>query len=372
MDNTELHYLTYDVEELWRAMVLEYVDAGGDILYPGDEKEILLRGVQNIIMLAFAGVDNALRMATLRYAVRGYLDVLGDKIGCPRIQAEAATATVTITTNTTRQSGTLPEGTVLTADGQAFYLTTEDITLTGEAETITTDIRAEKAGAAGNGLVSGTQMGPANSNAAINSIVVVTGASGGHDEEADDVYRERIRKYGMSSATTGPSDNYEKIARNTSSSIIDAKALRCDEEDTPEVHIYLILEDGTTESAAAAILAEVEVACDPKTVRPLSDVVHAYEAEAVEYTLNVQYRGGNTNNLATAVATAVQAYQEWQDNHIGQHFNPDILKSYLYQAGCTQVIFASGSAFDGGNVEYTEIDENQRCKGTITTAVISG
>lgn len=368
MDNTELHYLTYDAEELWRAMVLEYVDAGGDILYPGDEKEILLRGVQNILMLAFAGVDNALRMATLRYAVRGYLDLLGEKIGCERIQAKAATAEVSITTNATGETGTMPAGTAMTADGQAFYLTTEDITLTGEAETLNVSIRAEKAGIAGNGLAAGTQMGLANSNAAISSILVTTGASGGQNEETDDSYRERIRKYGLSSATTGPSESYEKIARNTSSEIIDAKALHGENLD---VDIYLILEDGTTESAAAAILDAVAEACSPKTMRPLNDVVHVYEAEAVSYTLNVKYTGMDTTNLAEAVAAAVKKYQQWQDNTIGQPFNPDMLKSYLYQSGCTLVTFGSGSEFDGGTVEYTEIDPEQRCRGTITTAVIT-
>ena len=69
MDSTEMHYLTYDPEEIWNGMISAYVDAGGDVLYPGDEKEILLRGVQAIVTQVFAGVDTALRMATLRYAV---------------------------------------------------------------------------------------------------------------------------------------------------------------------------------------------------------------------------------------------------------------------------------------------------------------
>ena len=43
MDNTELHYLTYDPDEIWAEMQRAYVENGGDILYPGDEKEMLLR-----------------------------------------------------------------------------------------------------------------------------------------------------------------------------------------------------------------------------------------------------------------------------------------------------------------------------------------
>jgi uncharacterized phage protein gp47/JayE len=56
---------------------------------------MLLRGVQGIIMQAFAGIDNALRMDTLRYAVGEYLDIYGEKRNCYRIAAAAATSTIT-------------------------------------------------------------------------------------------------------------------------------------------------------------------------------------------------------------------------------------------------------------------------------------
>ena len=54
MDNTEIHYLTYDPDEIWNEMITAYVEAGGDVLYPGDEKEMLLRGVQAMITQVFA------------------------------------------------------------------------------------------------------------------------------------------------------------------------------------------------------------------------------------------------------------------------------------------------------------------------------
>ena len=92
MDNTELHYLTYFPDEIWNRMMENYVEAGGDILYPGDEKEMLLRSVQADIIQVFAGVDNAIRMSTLRYAVGDYLDIIGEQRGCERISASAATA----------------------------------------------------------------------------------------------------------------------------------------------------------------------------------------------------------------------------------------------------------------------------------------
>ena len=142
MDDNTIHYLTYDEDEIWQEMVLSYIGAGGDILYPGDEKEMLMRGVQQIIMLAFAGIDNALRMDTLRYAVREYLDIYGEKRGCYRIQAQAARATVTITTNATGVPVTMHAGTAMTQDGSIFWTIDEDLYLTGVAETLTAAITA--------------------------------------------------------------------------------------------------------------------------------------------------------------------------------------------------------------------------------------
>ena len=42
MDDTELHYVTYDPDEIMQEMMVAYLNAGGDLLYAGDEKEMLL------------------------------------------------------------------------------------------------------------------------------------------------------------------------------------------------------------------------------------------------------------------------------------------------------------------------------------------
>ena len=82
MNDNELHYIDVDSEELWDEMVNTYAEEGGDLLYPGDEKEVLLRGVQAIGINILMKVDNALRMDTLTYAVRDYLKEYGMKRYC--------------------------------------------------------------------------------------------------------------------------------------------------------------------------------------------------------------------------------------------------------------------------------------------------
>lgn len=368
MEDNEIHYLTYDLDAMWDAMIAAYLEAGGDVLYPGDEKEMLLRGVQNIIMQAFAGIDNALRMDTLRYAAGEYLDLYGEKRNCYRIQAEKAKTTIQIAFRAGGVSGTLPAGTLMTADGSVIYETDENIYYTGNAETINTGITCTEAGAKGNGLLQGAEMQtlipPEDNN--ITGITVLANATGGQNEEDDETYRARIQRYGLASSTTGTSEMYERIAKETSSEIIDAKAVN---EGDLEVHIYLILKSGAT---ASSVIDAVEAALSPENARPLSDSITVAEAEALSYTLNVSYSGVDTTDLAKAVQAAAQRYKEWQENMIGQPFNPDILKAYMYQAGCSIVTFTSGSEFDGGPAVYTEIDPNQCCKGTITLTAVSG
>ena len=80
----------------------------------------------------------------------------------------------------------------------------------------------------------------------------------------------------------------------------------------------------------------------------------------------------NSSATSAAISEAVNEYKEWQDNTIGRAFNPDRLMASIYKAGATRVIWGEGSKFNtDGKVEYTEITENQRCKGTITTSAIS-
>lgn len=363
MDNTELHYLTYDPQEIWDQMMINYVEAGGDILYPGDEKEMLLRSVQADIVQIFAGVDNALRMQTLRYAVGPYLDMIGELRGCNRIVSSPAKATVTISTNATGTTGVLEAGTTMTADGSVFYALTEDLTLSEYQQDVTVEVECTQVGEIGNALTAGTEMQLSTSAYAehINSIIVATDAAGGNEEEDDDTYRERIREYGLSSISTGPAQQYESAAKAVSTNILDAKALNLG---NGSVGIYLIFESST---GKAAIMQEVLDTLSADDTRPLTDYVHVYEATDIPYVLNILYEYNSGQNVSEAISEAVNEYKEWQENHIGRPFNPDRLMTSLYQAGCTRVTWGAGSVFGtNGAVEYTEIEPNERCKGTIS------
>lgn len=365
MDDKEIHYLSYDPDAMWTSMMLAYIEAGGDVLYPGDEKEIFLRGIQQMFIQAFAGIDNALRMDTLRYAVRDYLDLYGEKRNCYRLAAMQATAAAEITFRATGENRTIPKGTALTADGEVLYLLDEDVIQTGYAQVITAALRCEQYGTIGNGLISGMQMQFLTSQNAVTSVFCSQSASGGQDKEDDETYRERIRRYGLSTVTTGPAIQYESMAMDVTSEIIDANAVNLG---AGHVGVYLLLDN--TEGTEA-ILEAVSRRLSAIDTRPLTDHVTVEMATDVSYTLNVQYSMSDGGSITDAIAAAVDEYKTWQDNTIGQAFNPDKLMAMLYQAGATRVIWGEGSSFNGGEVAYTPIGENERCRGTISLAVIS-
>lgn len=365
MDNTELHYVTYDPEALWEKMNLAYIEAGGDVLYGGSEKEMLLRGVQQILVQAFAGIDNGIRMATLRYAVRDYLKLLGEDRGCEYNAATPASATVEITFRSTGTAETIPAGEAVTADGVMLYTLDADLEDDGTARTVTARVTCSKAGAAGNGLLAGTAMQFMLEHDGVVAVTCTADAAGGQDDEDEEAYRERIRAKGLTTVTTGTEESYRSAAMAVSSVILDARPIRVS---AGSVCVYMLLSDDT---GAAALMAAVEAALNSKDTRPLTDNVSCALATKVEYTLNVQYTSDLVSAMDTAAAEAVAAYQKWQDNSIGRAFNPDKLVSLLYQAGATRVVFAADSEFDGGDVEYTEIDPSEVCSGTITLAVMS-
>lgn len=362
--DSEIHYLAYDPEEIWKEMNVAYIEAGGDILYPGDEKEMLLRGVQSIITQVFAGVDAALRMDTLRYALGEYLDIYGEKRNCIRIPAEAATCTVEIKFKASGNAKTLSAGTALTADGEHLYLLAEDIEQTGYEQTISAEVICRETGGIGNGLLAGTQMQFMVPNPAVVSVYATRDASGGQDEEDDDTYRERIRNFGLINTTTGPQSQYESAAMNVTSEILDARALN---NGAGHVGIYLLL---ASDTGADAILENVKTALNAQDIRPLTDTVEVYRATKIGYALNVQYAQEAGSNIASAIAEAVAQYQQWQDETIGRAFNPDKLMAMCYQAGAIRVTWGEGSHFNGASVEYTEIAENAHCHGAITMAVM--
>lgn len=363
--DSEVHYLSYDPDEIWKEMMAAYVEAGGDILYPGDEKEMLLRGVLAIVVQVFAAVDAALRMDTLRYAVGEYLDIYGEKRGCVRSAAAAASCEVSIALREGADV-TIPAGTALTADGAKLYQLTEDVKGSGIAQTVSAGIVCRETGRAGNGLMAGTQMQLLCDSPDVERIVTTRDASGGQDEEEDEAYRARIRAFGLINTTTGPQKQYQASAMAVTSEILDARALNLG---AGRVGVYLLLKSDVGEEAIVQSVQEVLSAED---ARPLTDEVQVLLSDSAPYALHARVTCEPGTSIDEAAAQAVREYQSWQDGTIGRAFNPDKLMAMLYNAGATRVVWGEGSHFDGGDVAYTPIAPGAHCQGSIRLEVTDG
>ena len=371
MDATETHYLTYSPEDLWKAMQNAYIEAGGEALYPGDEKEMLLRAVQLALVQAFAGMDNALRMQTLRYAVGDYLDLIGETRGVARREATKAHVYVNFfvvpQTSTMPLPVTYPAGTLISADNKNWYTLDNGIMLTESTPYIIVGATALEAGSAGNALTSGTSMFLGRQYDAASEQPVISAredASGGTDAEDDEAYRRRIYTWGLNAITGGSAAAYEAVAEDVSSSIIDAKAYN---GGAGTVYLYLLIQAGASYETLRSAVENALI----ERGRPMTDGVLIRQATDVEYVMLISYVADSAVS-SSVIQSAVEEYQTWQDNGIGRAFNPDRLFALLYQAGVThfhskQVRWPTEQ--EPGDWEepvYTEIGQGERLKGTLT------
>lgn len=356
-----VRYVEYDPDKIWENIMQVWSEAGGSVLYPGDEKEMLLRTFQNVTVNRLAAFDAGAKMHTLRFALEEYLDIKGEDNFCPRIEAAAATGSVKITIGATGQAGEIPAGTEITAEGGVYFRTTQGAAYNGYEQTVIVPIECTVPGGVGNGLKAGTQMQPVESLEYVRHMEIYQATAGGNDREEDEPYRERIRTAGPANVTTGPSDRYEAVAKAVSSDILDARALRIS---AGQVGVYLIVEDGADEES---LKAQVLSALTTKSERPLTDLVVVETAEALTYQLSIRYQLEETaaGNVATQIAQAVEDYRKWQDYTLGQAFNPDYLVARMYQAGAMHVKVDGGSSFNGGAAQYTPILKRQRCTGSV-------
>jgi phage-related baseplate assembly protein len=360
----ELHYLTYDPEAMWAEMHRTYLENGGDPLYPGDEKEMLLRGTMAILAQCYAAFDHAARMQTLRYAVGDYLDIIGEKRGIERIRAVKAIGKATMTITRGTSNYTIAAGTLMT-DGARTFETMEAISVpagTGSSDK-EASIQCTAAGTDGNGMPAGAELHLKEQDARVLSIVVSSATMGGVDEEDNDAYRERIRQGGLLGATRSA---YKTRAMETSANIVDAGPYRAS---AGVVGIALILAEGLSSAESNDIIAGVYQAIDDDDFITLTDEVQVGLAQEVPYELTINYQAVNptVEDVKTKLLEAVAEYQEWQENTVGRAFDPFKLLSLLYAAGATRAQFAAGSKVNGSStIDYTEIVVNGRWKGSVT------
>lgn len=343
MDNTELHFVTYDPDEIYSALVSVYMENGGTALKPGMEVDCLIRGMVAAMTQAFAGVDNALRMQTLRYAVGSYLDLIGENRGCERMKAIAATGTATFTFAENIEGQSIPTGTLLTVDGSVLWRTMDDAYMgakSGGGKTALVRIECVTEGAIGNGVAARTDLQMIVPNDNVVTVKVTTATSGGRDAEDDESYRERIRMHGLASVTTGTKPQYEGIAKEIDG-VKDAQAYYVNYN--TQVRVAVLAKSGYTTST---VIEDVKSVILSDSVMPLgvkADVIAAEPEQAHrQMNLTVTIPADADTSARNACEEVIASYIEWQAGKIGRAFTPGMLVGGLYAAGASNVVLTEG------------------------------
>ena len=91
-----MNYINLDFDTLYGEALALYRQNGGDVLFPGDEKEMLLRTVLGVLQQERASLNAAIAQGTIRSAQGEYLDILGENAGVARQSETHATGTAQI------------------------------------------------------------------------------------------------------------------------------------------------------------------------------------------------------------------------------------------------------------------------------------
>lgn len=365
-----LKLIETDAGELYNNIIQAMEIMTGEPLYPGDERRIFTESLVQIIVAIANKCNIACNGKTLQYAIGETLDALGDRMGVTRLPATAASATFEFTLEEV-QSGdiTIPQGTLITTDGDVYFATDEAMTIAAGDLSGTVTGSCTVAGTDGNGFIAGSIAQMVDIIEHVSTGVNTTESAGGTDEEEDDEYRERIRLANSTFSTAGPTKAYQYYAKSADSSIIDVVV---ESPSACVVKIYVLTETGIP---SQAVLDKVEAICSADDVRPLTDQVQVDAPTAVSYDINIKYYT-TAEDEADCVATiegtggVIDQFKAWQAGEMGRNINPDKLLAMCLSpkegTGCIRMDITYPAAAAVGSHEVA-----QAGTVTITHEVVS-
>ncbi|MDR3280930.1 MAG: baseplate J/gp47 family protein [Synergistaceae bacterium] len=276
----------------------------------------------------------------LAYADGAFLDHLGKLVGVSRLPAQNARATIRFTLSAVQPEVTIIRSgiRVTPGSGDVYFVTSGSLEIpSGEMSGDVTAVAAVS-GVEANGFLPGQIKCLVDPLPWIQSVINITTSEGGADVEGDENLRERIQLAPESFSNAGSRGAYIFWARSASQLIADVAV------DSPApgvVDIYPLLYGGVIPEQE--ILDLVLDTCSADTVRPMTDLVHAYAPHTVAYDLDVAWFLERKNatmatSISAAVAKAANDWMIWQRSKLGRDINPSELIARMMQAGARRVI----------------------------------
>lgn len=209
-----------DLSEILAQTIADYEARSGKTLQPAHIERLLINTYAYRETLARKAVNEAYRQQHPRFATGLMLDLCGDDVNTPRLEASAARCTIRFTL-AAGQGGTvlIAQGTQIAA-GATVFQTTSSGTLSPAGRTLDLEAVCLQTGVSGNGFSAGQINAPVNPIDGV-SAANITVSAGGAAEESDDAYRRRILLAPESFSVAGPVGAYEYFARRVSPVICD-------------------------------------------------------------------------------------------------------------------------------------------------------
>lgn len=336
-DLPEVSFVETDPEAIKAEIVSRYENAAGRTLATADPIRIFLLAVADEIIQQRVLINMAAQSNLLSYATGEYLDALGEYLLVSRLPASKAVTNIRFTlSQALEEVYVIPAGTEIT-NGIVTFATDEELVIA--AGDLTGDVSASctVAGVAGNGYLPGQISTIVRPMTFVDLAENTNATYGGADIESDEDYAERIRLAPNAFSVAGPIKAYVFYTQSVSSAIIDVSV----DSPTPGVvNVYPLLEGGVIPDQT--LLDKVLEKLSAEDVRPLTDDVHALQAEAVTYTINVRYfiKNSDKNKAETIranVAAAVENYRLWQQGKIGRDIVPAELVRAVMNAGAARL-----------------------------------
>lgn len=355
-----------DLAAVLAETVADYERRSGKVLQPAHIERLIINTFAYREHLTRKAVNEAYRQQHPRFATGLMLDLCGDDVNTPRLQARAARCTLRFTAVGVFRTVSVPVGTQAAA-GQTVFETVEAAVLTPDSPFAEVGAVCTVKGGGGNGWAVGqiaTLLTPVSgAEVKVSNISV---PEGGADVESDEAYRQRILLAPESFSVAGPVGAYEYFARQVNPLICDVYVDNPnDTQGRPiggQVRVTVLSENGIP---GEELLTQVRNALSDERRRPLCDTVTVTAPEAVDYALNAEltlFDGADAAAVLAEAQAAWAAYEARRRKKLGADIVPLDIQTALKVAGVYNVTLR--------NLPLRAVASNQwaRCTSVQITA----
>lgn len=330
-------------EAILAEMIADYEQRTGKTLQPAHIERLLINTFAYRETLLRQQVNEAYRQQHPRFATGQMLDICGDDVNTPRLEASAARCTLRFSGSQFTDEVIIPIGTLVSV-GDVAFSTIEQGSLSTARPQIDLQAVCTETGTRGNGW----SVGQINS---LQTTLTGTGQisaqnmtvpTGGAETESDDAYRERVLLAPESFSVAGSVGAYQYWARAVSPAICDVHVANALDSSGAEiggtVAVSILTKTGLpSQELISQVLAELS----GEKKRPLCDTVIVNAPEVVDYRLNAElvlFTGANALEVKAQAQQAWESYETQRREKLGGDIVPLDIMNVLKVAGVYNVV----------------------------------